>query len=251
MGFKKVRIFGINYGVVDYDSASTIIVKAAKERQSFGVSALAVHGLMESYFNPLLKEKIEKIHLIVPDGQPVKWVMNKFHNLNLKDRVYGPKLVLEVLKKADLDSLSVYLYGSKLETLDKLSSFIYINYPNVSIVGKHADRFREATEKEDKEDINKIIASNAHIVLVGRGCPRQEIWVSDHIEKINAAMLAVGAAFDFHAGILPQAPRWMQNNSLEWFFRLIKEPKRLWRRYLLTNSQFIYLVIKHKIGIKV
>lgn len=243
---RKVDVFGVKYSVTDYDKASSLIIENAQINNSYGVSALAVHGLIECYNNPSLKEKINKLDLIVPDGQPVKWAMNSFHNTGLKDRVYGPSLTLEVLKKANEKKLSIYLFGSKQSTLDAFSKNINDWFPNISIVGMHADRFRDATESEDIADIDKINKSGAHVVLVGRGCPRQEIWVSDHLGKVNAAMMAVGAAFDFHAGTLPQAPSWMQDNGLEWLFRLIQEPNRLWRRYLFTNSKFILLFIKQK-----
>ena len=120
--------------------------------------------------------------------------------------------------------MSVYLYGSTPETLEKFVAFININYPGVNIAGIHPDRFREATPEEDPADIEKINESGAHIVLVGRGCPRQEKWVAHHLGKINAVMMAVGAAFDFHAGNISQAPAWMQQAGMEWFYRLIQEP---------------------------
>ena len=246
VGFKmkKVNVFGISYSVTDYAQAADEIVQHAEARHSFGVSALAVHGLIEGYKNPLLKEKIEKIDLVVPDGQPVKWAMNFFYNTRLAERVYGPTLTLKVLECANAKKLNVFLYGSKEDTLNRLSDFIHRTFPDVQIVGIHPDRFRDATPEEDAEDIAKINQSQAHIVLVGRGCPRQEIWVSDHLGKVNAAMMAVGAAFDFHANVTRQAPPWMQKRGLEWLFRLCSEPRRLWKRYLTTNTIFIYLCIK-------
>lgn len=247
----KTEIFGVNYTPTDYEEASDIIIDKACLHSSFGVSALAVHGLIECYHSPSLREKINKIDLIVPDGQPVRWVINNFYQLQLKDRVYGPVLTLHVLRKANDLSLKVFLYGSKKETIEKFSAFITTNFPKVKITGIHPDRFREANQQEDEEDIAKIKTSGAHIVLVGRGCPRQEVWVSDHLGKVNAPMMAVGAAFDFYAGTLKQAPVWMQNNGLEWLFRLIMEPGRLWKRYLFTNSTFIYLFILKKAGIKI
>lgn len=249
--YRKVSVFGIDYSVVDYSAATKIILEKAREKISFGVSALAVHGLIEAYRNKNFKDIVNKIHMVVPDGQPVRWAMNHFHHLKLKDRVYGPQLTWEVLKEANNFGLSVYFYGSTIETLDKLVKAINTNFTEITIAGVHADRFREATPTEDEEDIKKINASGAHIVLVGRGCPRQEIWVSNHIGKINAVMMAVGAAFDFHAGTLKQAPPWMQKNGMEWLFRLKAEPKRLWKRYTVTNSYFIYLFIKKKLGFKV
>jgi len=245
--FTKAKLFNPEYALVDYESASEIIIDHASENRSFGVSALAVHGLMTSLDNGGLGSVINKIDMIVPDGQPVRWALNSFYKSGLKDRVYGPTLTLNVLSKADKQGLSVYLYGSKEITLNKFTDFIKRQYPGVTIAGVHVDRFREATAQEDIEDIKKINDSGAHIVLVGRGCPRQEFWVANHVGKINAVMMAVGAAFDFHAGTVKQAPRWMQNAGLEWFYRLYQEPKRLWKRYFVTNSQFILLFFKHKL----
>ena len=243
---KKLNLFGIYYTATDYEQATRVITDNASKNKSYGVSALAVHGLITAYQQESLKKLVNKIDLVVPDGQPVRWALNSFYSAGLKDRVYGPLLTLKVLEAANKKSLKVYLYGSTKQTCDRFSRFINEKYPNVEIVGVHVDRFRDATEAEDLEDIQKINSSGAHIVLVGRGCPRQEIWVANHLGKINAAMMAVGAAFDFHAGTVKQAPGWMQNAGLEWLFRLIQEPKRLWKRYLLTNSMFIFLFFKHK-----
>lgn len=238
------NLFGVNYTLTNYVEAAGIIVDYGMKHHSFGVSALAVHGLIECYRNRDLLEKVNRIQLVVPDGQPVKWALNFFYHAKLKDRVYGPHLTLEVLKLANDKKLLVYLYGSTADTLQKLTVNIQGKFPGVTICGTHTDRFRDATTEEDEQDIEKINASGAHIVLVGRGCPRQEMWVSDHLGRVNASMMAVGAAFDFHAGALKQAPLWMQRRGLEWFYRLLKEPKRLWKRYLTTNSLFIYLFIK-------
>lgn len=243
----KYSIFGVNYSATDYDSASDLIIDKAIQRKSFAVSALAVHGLITSVRDKNLNQLIKIIDLIVPDGQPVRWAINSFYKVGLKDRVYGPTLTLHVLRKANQNNLKVYLYGSTETTLNKFSKFIKQNYPDVKISGIHIDRFRDATAEEDVEDIKKINDSGANIVLVGRGCPRQEIWVAEHHGKINAAMMAVGAAFDFHAGSVKQAPKWIQDAGFEWLFRLIQEPKRLWKRYLTTNSYFMILFLKHKL----
>ena len=240
----KRPLFYINYAITDYEEASTIIIKNAVNKTSFGVSALAVHGLMETYKDAALRQKVNKIDLVVPDGQPVRWALNALHKTTMKDRVCGPILTKWVLEKSHENGLNLYLYGSTAATLDKFSQFIKANYPKITICGTHTDRFREATPEEDAEDIAKINQSNAHIVLVGRGCPRQEKWVADHLGKINSVMMAVGAAFDFHAGNIKLAPKWMQDYGFEWLFRLVQEPQRLWKRYLFTNSQFVYLFFK-------
>jgi exopolysaccharide biosynthesis WecB/TagA/CpsF family protein len=245
--FNTKPLFGINYAIVDYEQASDVIVEQAAAHRSFGVSALAVHGLVTSVRDRSVGDRVKKIDMLVPDGQPVRWALNSFHKVGMKDRVYGPTLTLHVLEKAAQKGLNVYLYGSTEDTLQAFSAFIRKTYPGVNLCGIHVDRFRDATPEEDAADIEKINKAGAHIVLVGRGCPRQEVWTADHLGKVHAAMMAVGAAFDFHAGTLKQAPKWMQDHGLEWFYRLLKEPRRLWKRYFVTNSYFIYLFLKHKL----
>jgi len=247
MDFEKINLFGIDFALVDYESASDIIIEKAMRRESFSVSALAVHGLVISVRSREIGEKIRCIDMIVPDGQPIRWALNSFYNVGLKDRVYGPTLTVSVLKKAQGEYLNVYLFGSTKKNLERLARYISRNFKGIQICGIHPDRFREATQEEDEKDIQTIIASRAHIVLVGRGCPRQEIWVAEHQDKLNAVLLAVGAAFDFLAGTLKQAPPWMQERGLEWLFRLSQEPGRLWKRYLFTNSYFVYLWLKQKL----
>ncbi len=244
------QLFNVRYSITDYNKASDIIIEKAAAHTSFGVTALAVHGLIESVKNKPFRSLINKLDMVVPDGQPVRWALNSFHKVNLKDRVAGPILTDHVLAKANNKSLSIYLYGSTAATLEKMQEVIRLKYPKITISGTHADRFREATVEEDEADIKKINDSGAHIVLVGRGCPRQEKWVANHLGQIHAPMLAIGAAFDFIAGNIVLAPRWIQNSGFEWLYRLIQEPKKLWKRYLTTNTHFIYLFITCKIGIR-
>jgi exopolysaccharide biosynthesis WecB/TagA/CpsF family protein len=249
MNLKK-QLFTVNYSITNYDWASDIIIEKALSRTSFGVTALAVHGLIESVKNKPFRQLVNKLDMIVPDGQPVRWALNSFHKVQMKDRVAGPILTNHVLAKANKLSLGIYLYGSTPATLQKMVEVINRKYPNIKISGTHADRFREATAEEDEQDIKKINASGANIVLVGRGCPRQEKWVANHLGLINAPMMAIGAAFDFIAGNIVQPPKWIQDSGFEWFFRLVQEPNKLWKRYLTTNTHFIYLFITCKIGIR-
>lgn len=238
------KVFLPEYCALDRSHAARVIVENAIKRESFGVTALAVHGLMESYNNPELGNKINKINMIVPDGQPVVWALNLVYGLKLKFKVPGPDLTSEVLRNANESALKIFLFGSTSDTLERFKKYINENYKNLQVVGMHEDRFREASHLEDLSDIKKINDSGAHIVLVGRGCPRQEHWVADHIGTVNSVMLAVGAAFDYHAGNLERAPMWAQQYGLEWCFRLAQEPRRLWKRYLVSNSQFVYQLVK-------
>jgi exopolysaccharide biosynthesis WecB/TagA/CpsF family protein len=246
----KRQLFTVNYSITDYDQASDIIVEKGIAHESFGVSALAVHGLMESVIDSSFCNDLNEIDLIVPDGQPIRWALNSFYGVGLKDRVAGPILTKHVLAKANERCFRIYLYGSTQETLQKIEEFISTHYPNVTICGTHADRFREATLEEDEADIAKVNAAKPNVVFVGRGCPRQEKWVANHLGKINAPMMAVGAAFDFMASNIKHAPKWMQNLGLEWLYRLIQDPNKLWKRYLKTNTYFIYLIILCKLGIR-
>jgi len=245
---KKVDLFGINYAVVDNSSAVSQIVnwvtqieQQPKVHQGFGVTALAVHGLIEGYRNEELKQQINSIDLIVPDGQPVRWAMNWFYKTQLNDRVYGPTLMLDVLREAAGRKIPVFFYGSQQQTLNKLAKNLQEKFPQLQIAGMQPDRFRESTDEEKELDRQKIITSGARLVFVGRGCPRQERWVAENKDFLPAVLLAVGAAFDFHAGTVKQAPAWIQKRGLEWLYRLVQEPKRLWKRYLTTNSYFLYL----------
>ena len=243
----KKQLFSVSYSITDYEAASNLIIQKAKNHESFGVSALAVHGLIESVRDKSFRTSLSKIDMIVPDGQPIKWALNSFYKVGLKDRVAGPILTRHVLAKANRLSLSIYLFGSNQSTLDKIKNFMEINYPNITINGTHADRFREASPSEDTEDIKKINESGADIILVGRGCPRQERWVSNHIGLIHAPMMAIGAAFDFYAGNIKHAPVWMQKGGLEWVYRFIQDPRKCWKRYIIHNSHFIYLFILCKL----
>jgi len=245
--FDTYKVLHPNYCALGREEAASVIVDHARRNQSFGVTALAVHGLVESLIEPSLAEKINRIDMIVPDGQPVVWALNNLYKLGIAFKLPGPTLTLEVLKQADRFNLNVFLFGSTADTLSKFKQHIETTYPGLTVCGIHEDRFRDANTAEDEEDIKKINASGAHIVLVGRGCPRQEHWVADHVGKIDAAMMAVGAAFDYHAGKLVRAPLWMQKFGLEWFYRLLQEPRRLWKRYLVTNSIFIYRFARQKL----
>ena len=237
---QKVSIFGIGLSAVEYPQACEELIAAAREKRSFAMTALATHGLMEAVADPDLRQLVNRIDLVTPDGQPVRWAMNLLHGLRLKDRVCGPDLTKQVCEAAAKEGIGIYLFGSTEETGNILSENLKKLFPGLIISGRQADRFREATPEEDQEDIHRINQSGAGIVLVGRGCPRQERWVAEHREKINASMMAVGAAFDYFAGNLERAPLWMQRAGLEWFFRLMQEPRRLFRRYMVTNSLFLF-----------
>jgi exopolysaccharide biosynthesis WecB/TagA/CpsF family protein len=240
----KVPIFGIGVSVTDYADACAAIMEAARTRRSYAVSALATHGLTEAARDGELGELVNSIELVTPDGQPVRWAMNMLHGTALSERVYGPDLVAAVCAAAAAERMSVYLYGSTPETCRKVADELPRRYPGLRIAGVQPDRFRDATADEDAEDVQRIRASGADIILVGRGCPRQERWVALHRGLLLVPMLAVGAAFDYIAGNITRPPGWMQRVGLEWLFRLYREPRRLFRRYLVHNSLFCVMLAR-------
>jgi exopolysaccharide biosynthesis WecB/TagA/CpsF family protein len=240
----KVPIFGIGISVTDYAGACAAILDAARARRSYAVSALATHGLTEAARDAELGDLVNAIELVTPDGQPVRWAMNALHGTALSERVYGPDLVAAVCAAAAAERMSVYLFGSTAETCHAVAEELPRRYPGLRIAGVQPDRFRDATADEDAKDVQRIRASGADIVLVGRGCPRQERWVALHRGLLPVPMLAVGAAFDYIAGNITRPPRWMQRVGLEWLFRLYQEPRRLFRRYLVHNSLFCLMLAR-------
>ena len=240
----KVPLFGVGISVTDYTEACASIMDAARARRSYAVSALATHGLTEAARDAEFGELVNSIELVTPDGQPVRWAMNMLHGTALSERVYGPDLVAAVCATAAAEGMSIYLFGSTAETCRAVAEELPRRYPGLRIAGVQPDRFRDATADEDAADIQRIRASGADIVLVGRGCPRQERWVAQHRGLIPAPMLAVGAAFDYIAGNITRPPRWMQRAGLEWLFRLIQEPRRLFRRYLVHNCLFVLMLAR-------
>ncbi len=239
----KKNVIGIGVNAVDYEAAVQKITFAAKMGNSLAVSALAVHGVMTGVLDQTHRYRLNHFDLIVPDGQPVRWALNLLYKTNLSDRVYGPTLMLKVCEEAAKQGLPIYLYGSRPQVLAALEENLSARFPNLKIAGSQPSRFRQVTHEEKLEIAQEIKSSGAAITFVGLGCPRQETWVYEYRDLLPMPLLAVGAAFDFHAGLLPQAPPKMQKHGLEWLYRLIQEPKRLWRRYAYLNPLFLWYLL--------
>ncbi|MGF1590120.1 MAG: WecB/TagA/CpsF family glycosyltransferase [Pleurocapsa sp.] len=246
----KYSILGVNINAVDYDFAVSAITAAAIKRKPYSVSALAVHGVMTGFLDTTHARRLNGLDLVVPDGQPVKWALGWLYRKHLPDRVYGPNLTLRVAESLTKERLSVYLYGSKRETLEKFAQNLKRLYPGFKIAGMEESKFRRLSDSERIQLVERIKNSGASAVFLGLGCPRQETWAYEYRNLLNIPVLAVGAAFDFHAGTLPQAPKWMQNAGLEWLFRLVQEPKRLWQRYAILNPLYLWNILQQYLGLK-
>lgn len=245
----KRNVMGVLVDVVDYDAAADRVLTAARERQPFALTALAVHGVMTGVEDRVHAARLNSFDLTTPDGQPVRWALNVLHGARLADRVYGPTLTWQVLDLCAAEGLSVYLYGSTEATLERLSVALAEQFPTLTIAGKEPSKFRLALPGEPEEIAERIRVSGARVVLVGLGCPRQEIFAYAMRQRLDVPLLAVGAAFDYHAGTLRRPPAWMQRYALEWLWRLSLEPRRLWRRYLLLNPAYLMRLTAQRIRV--
>jgi exopolysaccharide biosynthesis WecB/TagA/CpsF family protein len=238
-------IFGVSVSVTDYDQVTRYVIDAARRRQGAVVDLMSVHGLAASFRSESFRTMLNGMDVVAPDGQPVRWALNRFHRARLSDRVYGPELTLRVCGAAAEAGVGVYLYGGTPDVLDKFSTNLTARFPSLRIAGAESPPFRALTPEEDEAVVKRIEQSGAGIVLVGLGCPKQEVFAFEHRDRVRAVMLCVGAAFDFHAGTKRMAPPVMQRFALEWLYRLCQEPRRLAGRYLVHNSIFLYLLACH------
>lgn len=238
----RQNVLGIRIDAVDYATAIERILAASRARRPMAVSGLAVHGVMTGVLDPAHRFRLNQFDMLVPDGQPVRWALNWLHHSALPDRVYGPTLMLRVCERAAAECLPVFLYGGTDAQLAALRARLLGRFPDLTIAGTQASRFRQVSEAERDEIALTIRASGAALTFVGLGCPRQEVWVFEMRRVLSMPLIAVGAAFAFHAGEIAQAPRWMQDVGLEWFFRLCREPARLWKRYLFLNPLYLALL---------
>jgi N-acetylglucosaminyldiphosphoundecaprenol N-acetyl-beta-D-mannosaminyltransferase len=236
----KRNILGVQVDAIDYEAATEQIIAAARTGRGFSVSALAVHGVMTGLDDREQRHRLNHFDLLCPDGQPVRWLLNAAHQTALVDRVYGPFLTLRICEAAARDGLGIFLFGGTDESLAALQSNLRQRFPSLQISGVRASRFRQAAAEEVAADVTAIRDSGAKICLCGIGCPRQEVWCYEMRDRLSMPVLAVGAAFDFLSGSKTMAPAWMQARGLEWLHRLAAEPQRLWRRYLVLNSRFIW-----------
>ncbi len=235
----KHSVLGVLVDAIDYDAATDKVIAAAHEHRPLALTALAVHGVMTGVADPAHNARLNSFDVVTPDGQPVRWGLKVLHGIALDDRVYGPTLTLRVLARCADEGLPVYLYGSTDDTLARLVGELTRMFPALKIAGREASKFRDATDGEDREIAARVTGSGARLLLVGLGCPRQEVFTHVLRPLLDMPLMAVGAAFDYHAGLLRKPPAWMQKYSLEWLWRLGLEPLRLWKRYLILNPLYL------------
>lgn len=235
--------------VVDAKQALMRIASWAQLGESRVVCACNVHSVVTARQDPAFKEAIVSADLAVPDGAPVAWMMRR-QGVRGQTRVCGPDLMTDYCAHAATTGEAIFLYGSTPNTLQTLQEKLLQKWPSLCVAGAHAPPFRPLTAAEDDAEVEAINRSGARTVWVSLGCPKQELWMIRHRGRINAVMVGVGAATDFHAGTVARAPPWMQAHGLEWLHRWISEPRRLTRRYLSTNTAFLWSVAAQWLGSK-
>jgi N-acetylglucosaminyldiphosphoundecaprenol N-acetyl-beta-D-mannosaminyltransferase len=246
----RVNVLGIGVSPINMPIALLKIEQLVKNQTRAYVCVTNVHVIMEAQRAPNLRDVLNHAGMVTPDGVPLVWISHLKGHSEVQ-RVYGPDLLLAACQRSLTTGWKHYFYGGAPGVGEQLIERLCQRFSALSIAGFDTPPFRPLTSEEDQCAINQINASGADILWVGLGAPKQELWMADHLGKINVpVMIGVGAAFDFHAGLKNQAPSWMQRSGLEWLFRLGSEPRRLWKRYLINNPLFIVLTILQLLGIK-
>lgn len=244
---KVISVIGAPIDQVTWEDAVQRLAWWGDKHESCVVCICNAHSVVTAKQDQEFNQVLKHADMSTPDGAPVAWMIKKVSG-QPQDRINGPDLMLRYCEYAEKVGQSIYLYGGKESTLDILIDVLKAKYPNLKIAGYLSPPFRDLTADEKAKIVKDINDSGAHTVWVGLGCPKQEKWMHEHKGKVNAVMVGVGAAFDYHAGTIKRAPKWMQNSGLEWFHRLYSEPKRLWKRYLVTNTLFIIYAAKQLVS---
>ncbi|WP_420645358.1 WecB/TagA/CpsF family glycosyltransferase [Candidatus Leptofilum sp.] len=244
MMVEKVNVLGVGINDLNLDKTIQIITRWIQEKgQSHYVCVTGVHGVMESQQNESLRQIHNQASLVTPDGMPMVW-LGRFRGHRDMSRVYGPDLMLALCNSSLKNGIRHYFYGGAEGVPELLASQLEKKFPGLRVVGTYSPPFRPLTIAEDERIVQQINHAKPDIVWVGLSTPKQEKWMAEHIEQLQVPVLiGVGAAFDFHAGLKKQAPKWMQRSGLEWLYRLLSEPRRLGRRYLVNNPLFILLAL--------
>lgn len=236
------RILGVNIAVTNMQESVNLILSQLEEIRGEFICLSNVHTTVMAKGNEEYRHIQNSAFLALPDGSPLALVQ-RLRGYKAAEQVPGPDIMPALWKATQQTQIKHYFYGSSPETIEALRRNLQENYPELKVVGMESPPYRPLTEEEDRKAVDRINASGADILWIGLGAPKQEEWMYNHRGKVNALMLGVGAGFDFHAGTVKRAPEWMRNHYLEWLYRLIQDPKRLWKRYVVTNAKFVLLSI--------
>ncbi len=246
----RTNILGVGVSQLTMPLAVKTIAEWIQQRHRGYVCVSNVHIITECQRDPVLRRIHNQADLVTPDGMPLVWVSHWMGQKQVR-RVYGPDLMLAVCEAGVAQGFRHYFYGGAEGVAQILIAHLTERFPGLQVAGYDCPPFRTLSEAEEEAAIAQMNACQADIIWVGLGAPKQEHWMANHRSQLDAPVLiGVGAAFDFHAGIKKQAPGWLQRNGLEWLFRLLTEPGRLWRRYLINNPWFLWMIFLQMSGLK-
>lgn len=246
MELQRTRLghFGIDVG--RYQDFTEAIISLAERGSSAYVCVANVHMFVEAWQNDTFREVVNGADIVTPDGQPLTWGLRCLKGIR-QPRVAGSDIVPDLLEMLERKRLPVFFYGGSQELLERTSSALSSKFPSLKVAGMKSPPFRNLQESEIEADIDEINQSGARLLFVVLGCPKQERWMAQMRGRVNCVMVGIGGALPIVAGLQRRAPRWMQKVGIEWLFRLFQEPKRLFRRYAVTNSVYFYIIIKEVI----
>jgi len=236
-------ILDCNIDALTWDEAVDRLTVWAAKRESRYVCICNVHSVVTARRRMEFRQVVNQADMATCDGMPLAWYLRR-NGYPRQQRINGPDLMWKCCERAQADGIPIFLYGATDETLLKLTRRLRQVFPRLRLAGVYSPPFRELTADEEEGVISLINDSGAGFVFISLGCPKQELWMARQRGKLPGVMVGVGAAFDYHAGVVKRAPGWMQNRGLEWLYRLMSEPRRLWRRYLTTNSLFVYYLLR-------
>ena len=240
---ERLTIMSLDVHHISFDESVNRVIQLAGEKKASYICFANAHMTVEAHKDKSFRNKVNRADLVLADGRPIS-IASKLLHRKSQERITGMEFIETILEKPDPKNISVFIYGSTNEVIDAMRKKISSNYPNVCLAGAISPPFRELTGDEVNLHIEKINRSGANIVLVALGCPKQEKWMAENYQRIHAVLLGIGGALPVVAGLQKRAPKWMQNLALEWFYRLLQQPKRLFSRYLHTNSWFLYLLTR-------
>ena len=240
---RRVPVLGLRVDLIDYDNAIAEITTRAREGSGGYVCVANVHETIEAEDDPAFLELVNDADLVLPDGTPLVW-MQRWQGNEGATQVRGPSLMPMVMERAEREKLKIGFLGGRQEVLDRILDRARDEYPQLEIAYSNSPPFRTLTDEENKQIADDINATGVKILFVGLGCPKQERWMATNRKSVKAVMIGVGAAFDLYAGSIREAPAFVSKVGLEWVFRLLQEPRRLFSRYLLVNPRFMILAAR-------
>jgi N-acetylglucosaminyldiphosphoundecaprenol N-acetyl-beta-D-mannosaminyltransferase len=246
----RANVLGIGVHAIDLPSAAEIIEWAVKAGRKGYVCVTGVHGVMEAQSNLKFKYVLDRAMMVVPDGMPTVWI-GRWEGYRKMGRVFGPDLMKEVCRRSVASGSTHFLYGGNPGIAVELKSNLEKWYPGIRIVGTYTPPFRPLTDAEKQELQQQLQQLAPDIVWIGLSTPKQEQFMAENLASLNCrVMIGVGAAFDIHTGHVKDAPQWIKAAGMQWFHRLCQEPSRLWKRYLVNNSKFLYYAFLQFSGIR-